>query len=47
MGAYPSILALEEGQALEKSRCFGRQAVPKAKTGVNKPCLSQLDFPGR
>jgi hypothetical protein len=45
IGNYPAIVALEEGQALEKSRCFGQTGRAGGKNSdkiFRKPCFEGL-----
>jgi hypothetical protein len=46
MGAYPSILALEEGQALEKSRCFGQTGRAEGKNRGKQTMFEPTRFAG-
>jgi hypothetical protein len=44
--AYPSILALEEGQALEKSRCFGQTGRAEGKNRGKQTMFEPTRFSG-
>jgi hypothetical protein len=46
IGNYPSILALEAGQALEKSRCFGRTGRAEGKNQGKQTMFEPTRFSG-
>jgi hypothetical protein len=46
IGNYPSILALEEGQALEKSRCFGQTGRAEGKNRGKQTMFEPTRFAG-
>jgi hypothetical protein len=46
MGGYPFIVALEVGQALEKSRCFGQTGRAEGKNRGKQTMFEPTQFTG-